>query len=365
MAETARAAVLVAPGRMELQEIPLPPIGRDDALMRVEACGICGTDLEQYNGEYRPRFPAIPGHEPLGVIEEIGADARRRWRVDVGDRVAVYPRFGCGHCEHCAREDFRYCSQVGIYGFSVTDRSPGLWGGYADYLYLSPGSKVRKIRRDLPAVVAAQFNALGAGFSWAVNTPEMRPGDDVVILGCGQRGLASLLAAREAGARRVIVTGLARDSFKLKLATELGADVTIDVEADDPVTIVKDVTQGVGARVIVDTTPRAPEAVVQAVEMAAQGGTVVLAGLKGRREVPGLFSDLVVTKELTVKGVLGVDYTSLEQAVTLIEADKYPLSRINTHSFDVSEATRALQTLAGEIPGEKAIHIAIVPWARR
>ncbi|WP_040833636.1 zinc-dependent alcohol dehydrogenase [Nocardia brevicatena] len=357
MAETARAAVLVEPGHIRLDRIGLPAIGADDALIRVEACGICGTDWEQYNGEYRPVFPVILGHEPLGIIAEIGDGARRRWQVDVGDRVAVYPRFGCGHCAHCMREDFRHCPEVGIYGFSTTDRAPGLWGGYADYMYLSPGSKLRKMPRHIPAEVAVQFNPLGAGFAWAVNTPVTAVGDDVVVLGCGQRGLASVLAAREAGARRVIVTGLARDADKLTLAREFGADATINIEAEDPVAVVRDLTAGVGARVVVDTTPRAAESVTDAIDMAAQGGIVVLAGLKGVRTVPGLFSDRIITKELTIKGVLGVDYTSLEQAVRLIESGRYPLHRLHTHSFDIGEVTQALETLAR---GE-AIHLAIMP----
>lgn len=346
--------------RLELQEFPLPTIGPDEALVRIEACGICGTDYEQYDGEFAPCFPTIPGHEPLGIIAEIGAQARQRWGMDVGDRVAVRSRYGCGQCAACARQEHRHCAQGGGYGFTLTDKAPGLWGGYADYLYIAPASMLRQMRRDIPAEVAVLFNPLGAGFSWAVNVPRTQPGDDVVILGCGQRGLCAVIAARVAGAGRIMVTGLAKDEYKLGLAREFGANATINVDAEDPVAVVQNVTNG-GARVVVDTTPYAPQVIPQAVAMAAPGGTIVLAGLKGRRPVPELYSDDLLHKELTVRGVWGVDYDSFAQAVGLIESQVYPLAKLHTHSFDVTEAERAIQTLAGTFPHEQAVHIAIVP----
>ena len=104
MATTVRAAVLVEPKTLEAREFARPAIGADDALLRIEACGICGSNYEKYEGaqpqheDYSP-YPVIPGHEPLGVIEEIGANARARWGVAEGDRVAVRSGYGCGRCE--------------------------------------------------------------------------------------------------------------------------------------------------------------------------------------------------------------------------------------------------------------------------
>ena len=360
MPTTARAAVLTAPQQFAMQAFPLPSIGPDEALVRIEACGICGTDYEQYDGEYHPYFPTIPGHEPLGVIAEIGPQAQQRWHVNVGDRVAVRSRYGCGQCEACAREDHRRCANGGGYGFTGADTPPGLWGGYADYLYIRPASVLRKMRSDIPPEVAVMYNPLGAGFAWGVNAPQTKPGDSVVVLGSGQRGICAVIAAREAGAGKIIVTGLARDEHKLGLAKEFGADVTINVDAEDAVEAVLEETHG-GAQVILDTTPYAPQSVTHAVAMAAHQGRIVVAGIKGRRAVPDLFSDDVVHKELTIRGVLGVDYDAFDQAVRLIEAGKYPLEKLHTHSFDVTEAERAIQTLTGAFPDEQAIHIAIVP----
>jgi threonine dehydrogenase-like Zn-dependent dehydrogenase len=114
MAGTIRAAVLVKPETLEMREFARPSIGPDDALLRIEACGICGSDYEQFEGhqplheDYTP-YPVIPGHEPLGIIEEIGALARQRWGVSEGDRVAVRSGYGCGRCEACRRFEPRAC----------------------------------------------------------------------------------------------------------------------------------------------------------------------------------------------------------------------------------------------------------------
>jgi 2-desacetyl-2-hydroxyethyl bacteriochlorophyllide A dehydrogenase len=361
MTATARAAVLVEPGRFELRELPLPEIGPDDALVRVEACGICGTDYEQFHGETPTPTPVVPGHEPLGIVAEIGKRAAARMGVEIGDRVAVRSRYGCDACEECARGDHHRCANGGNYGFTLVDKEPGLWGGYADYLYVAPASVLWQMSRDLPALTAVLFNPLGAGFDWAVDVPQLRPGDDVVVLGAGQRGLACVIAARAAGAGRIAVTGLGRDAHKLALALELGADLAIDVERDDPVEAVLELTGGHGARVVVDTTPYATEPVTQAIAVAAREGTVVIAGLKGGRRVPDFPSDEVSMQELTIRGVRGVRQEAFERAIQLIEEGTVPLDKLSTHAFDVADAERAVRTLAGDYPDEHPIHVAIVP----
>src|SRR2546428_224159 len=134
---------------------------------------------------------------------------------------------------------------------------PGLWGAYADYMYLDPLSIVHRVREDIPASLAVMFNPLGAGFRWAVEIPATGPGDSVLVLGPGQRGLASVIAARAAGADTIIVTGLSRDARKLALARELGADHVIDVEREDARARVRELTGGRGAEVVIEVTANA------------------------------------------------------------------------------------------------------------
>ena len=361
---TSRAIVQEGPRRLSRQEFPLPETGPEDALLRVEACGICGSDYEQYAGALPAPFPVIPGHEPVGVIEEIGEAAARRWGVSRGDRVAVEALLPCGHCRECVAGRERFCRGRGpmpAYGYISTATPPSLWGGYAQYMYLDAQSRLHRLSPDVPAELAVLFNPLGAGFRWAVDMPGTKSGDTVVILGPGQRGLAGVIACREAGAGRIIVSGLARDEAKLALARRFGAHHTIDVEAEDIRGRVREITDGAMADVVVDVTSYAVEAVTQAFDLARRGGTVVLAGTKGAKLVPDFLSDKIVLKELRVLGALGVDYPAYEAAIRLIESGRYPLAEMHTHTLPLEEAERGLRLLAGELPGEEAVHIALVP----
>ena len=356
---TSRAIVQTAPRQLELRDLPVPDIDDDSALLRVEACGICGSDAEQYTGVLSVRMPVVPGHEPLGVIERIGDRAARRWKVDVGTRVAVEALIRCGHCTACLAGRYQLCrGRGGMFGHGYVPlaHAPGLWGAYAEYMYLDPFSIVHPIRADVPASLAVMFNPLGAGFRWAVELPHTGPGDVVLVLGAGQRGLASVIAARAAGADTIVVTGLTRDAPKLALARALGADHTIDVEQEDVRARVQEVTGGRGADVVVEVTANATGPVAEALRYAAPGGRVVLAGVKGFRAVPDFVSDLVVVKELTVIGAFGVTSHAYRAAIRLIESGSLPLARMHTHDFPLADAERAIQTLAGEVPGEASIH---------
>jgi threonine dehydrogenase-like Zn-dependent dehydrogenase len=370
MAATVPAMVLTKPKTLEPREFARPAIGADDGLLRIEACGICGSDYEQYEGAQPPHedytpFPVIPGHEPLGVIEEIGASARQRWGVREGDRVAMRSGYGCGRCAACARWEPRLCTtRGGTYGYTNVNKPPHLWGGYAEHMYLSPYSVMKKVDPTSPAGVAVMFYPLAAGLSWAVSVPKTGPGDRVVILGAGQRGLCCVIAAREAGARQVVVTGLARDARKLALARELGADVTIDVEARDVVAAVREATGG-GAEVVVDTTPYAPQSLNHAIGIAVRRGRIVVAGLKGLRPAPDVPVDDIIYKELTVRGVLSMPVDETFRAIDIIESGRYPFARLHTLSLPLAQAEDAIHALAGHVAGVNPVHLAIVPGAPR
>jgi threonine dehydrogenase-like Zn-dependent dehydrogenase len=156
------------------------------------------------------------------------------------------------------------------------------------------------------------------------------------------------------------VTGLARDAGKLALARELGADHTINVEAEDTVPRVLELTGGDGVDVALDLTPMAAQPVRDALNAVRWGGRVVLAGLKGRQPVE-LSTDLIINRALTVVGAFSVDSRGYAEAIRLIETGRFPLERMHTHTFGLDDIGRAIETLAGEVPGEDAVHVAIVP----
>jgi threonine dehydrogenase-like Zn-dependent dehydrogenase len=372
MADTLRAAVQIAPRRIEIQEFPRPRIGPDHALLRVEANGICGSDVETYKGHLGMHpDPFIPGHEPLGIIEEVGDRAAQRWGLGLGDRVALEILVPCRSCRLCLTGRYQSCPNRTIgHGVTPLKVQPGLWGGLSEYIYVSPSAILHPVDKTLPAELAVMFNPMGAGVRWACHLGGTGLGDTVLVLGSGQRGLAAVIAARAAGAGTIIVTGLATDAHKLALAREFGADHTIVVDEADTVgannslTVqrVTEITDGQLADVTLELTPMATEPVTDALLATRHGGRVVLAGLKGGREVP-LRTDLIINRALTVVGAFGVDARAYAEAIRIIESRRFPLEKLHTHTFGLDDTAQAMETLAGEVDGAAAVHVSVHPGA--
>ena len=147
--KTTRAMVLKGPGKLELQEFPLPEVGTDDGILKLELIGVCGSDPGIYSGKTRgaPRpFPIILGHEIVGRIEKMGAEAQERHGVREGDRVIIEYAFGCGECKACLSGNYTLCEKYYTYGSMISCKEPPhLFGAYADYLYIHPRAMVHKI----------------------------------------------------------------------------------------------------------------------------------------------------------------------------------------------------------------------------
>jgi threonine dehydrogenase-like Zn-dependent dehydrogenase len=359
--ETSRAAVQTGPEALELRTLPVPRIGPEDGLLRLEACGVCGSDVEIFRGHLaRPdMYPFIPGHEPLGVIEEVGERAAERWGVEPGDRVAVEVLRPCRSCDHCLTGRYMSCpNRHGAYGVTPLSVEPGLWGGFADYMYLHPTSVLHKMRPDIPAEIAVMFNPLGAGVRWACHLGGVGLGDTVLVLGPGQRGLTAVIAARAAGAGTIIVTGLGRDEHKLELACEFGADHTINVEEEDVVERVTELTGGAMADVVLELTPMAAQPIRDAIETVRHGGCVVLAGLKGNRPIE-LVTDRLINKGITLKGAFSVGAEAYLEAIRIIESGRFPLERMHSGKFELADTEAAIRDL-GDGDG---VHVCVCPDA--
>ncbi|MEX2292927.1 MAG: zinc-binding dehydrogenase [Acidimicrobiales bacterium] len=361
---TARALVLEEPRRLAVRDLTVPKIGDDDGLLRVEACGLCGTDHEQYTGALPAGFAFVPGHESVGTIEAIGTKAAARWGVAVGDRVAVEVFQSCHACDACKSGLYRRCEIHGMrdmYGFIPVDKDPGLWGGYAELQYLAPDSLLLPVPAALDPVVATIFNPLGAGIRWGVTVPGTQPGDVLAVLGPGIRGLATCAAAKEAGAAFVAITGVGpRDDGRLALAKDFGADLTIDVATTNPA---KALYEAVGqhADVVVDVTAKAPAAMAQAIGMAKVGGTIVMAGTRGSADTPGFWPDLIIYKELRILGALGVDAPAYRAALDLLATEKYPFADLPRLVTGLDGAEDLVRTMAGETDALAPVHGVLVP----
>lgn len=359
-----RAMVLEGPRRLVERQLPCCPVGEDDGLLRVVACGLCGTDHEHYTGALPTGFALVPGHETVGVVEALGPRAQRRWGVSAGDLVALEVFQSCRACPACDAGLYRRCQRHGIadtYGFIPVDRHPGLWGGYAQQQYLAPDTMMMAVPAGLDPVVATLFNPLGAGIRWGATLPGTAPGDVVAVLGPGVRGLSACAAAKEAGAGFVMVTGVSpADDQRLAMAREFGADLAVSANETDPAGVLRRET-GEGADVVIDVTAKAPGALAQAVQMARVGGTVVLAGTRGSTQTPGFQPDLVVFKELRMLGALGVDTDAYHSALQLLAAGRYPFAEIPRASVALEKAEKLLATMAGETGAPRPIHGVLRP----
>jgi alcohol dehydrogenase len=365
MAERAEAAVLIAPRRFEFQDFAIPETGPEDGVLRVEAAGLCGTDYEQYAGHLAGTpwdvTPIIPGHEIMGWIERVGPAAAKRWGVKEGDRVAVEAIIPCGHCFQCAVGSTTLCESNRGYGlYTSTEVAPGLWGGYASHMYLHPKAVIHKVPAGIPTDILTLFNPLSNAVRWAYEAPNLKVGETIVIEGPGQRGLLAVVAAREAGAGKVIVTGTAKDRHRLALAGALGADHVIDVDAENSVERVCEITGGRKADVVLEVSAGATQPVVDAVDMVRRGGKVVLAGLKSFKPVAGLVTDKIVINEIQLLGVLSAGWSSIEKALDILERRGPELKALCTHMFPLSEADRAVRALGRELDdGREVVHVGL------
>lgn len=365
MAGSVRAAVKVDVEKTELQSFERPRIGVDSALMRVEACGVGGSDPELYR--WPNHAPVIMGHENVGAIEEIGELAARRWGVGVGDRVALHEYLPCWHCHWCRQGDFRLCEEADF--FLVKDRfrtlrfgmsdcrvAPHLWGGYAEYLYLPFNSVVHKVAPDVPVELATMAIPLGNGFQWAVLDGGAGPGKTVLVFGPGQQGLGCVFAAKAAGAIRVILVGHTRDRSRLDLALRLGADVAIDAEREDLKDRVRHLTRGRGVDVVVDTTgDPTGQIAADAVALAAKGAQLNLNGLKQSVSIGD-----VKRMYLTVRAPRGHSYTAVQMALDYLDVERERLSALCSHTFALEEVDQAIRATAGK-GVEGAIHVTVKP----
>ena len=311
--------------------------------------------------------PTIPGHEPLGIIEEVGERAAQRWGVEPGDRVAVEPLIPCGECEAC-REGLRTrCSGWGrmySYGLLGTEVEPGLLGGYAEYMYLHPNTVMHKMPREMPASVAVLFNPLGGGR--ALGDDDARPEAGRHDRRPRRRPARPRLRDRRPrrGAGKIIVTDLARAANKLEFARELGADATIVADEEDVVARVIDLTGGRGADVVVDVTPVATQPILDAVDVRPQR----------RHDRPQRRQGRAAGGARHRRGGAQVDHDArrLHRRLAGLPARdpaarkrRPPFERLHTASYPLERAEEAIHHLAGRLDGPPAIDVAIAPGGNR
>ncbi|MFN0072533.1 MAG: zinc-binding dehydrogenase [Chloroflexota bacterium] len=360
-----RAAVMDRPNDVAIREFDRPRIGPDAALIQIEMAGICGSDPKLFRGEltWAP-FPIVPGHETLGRLVEVGELFAAGQNVKVGDRVIVEANVKCGSCGNCQRGAYNLCTNIKIYGLRVASTMPPhLWGAWAEYMYLAPGSSVHKIRDDVPAAAAVLANAVVAnGIQWLRNLGGANIGDACVIQGPGAIGLTSIVAAKESGCNPVILTGLGHHEDRFEIARAFGADHCINTDAEDPVARVREITGGKMADIVMDVTGDV-RTLDTSIKMLRKTGTFVLGGIlpETAGNVPVSFFNDIVMNQIRLQGVQSKTGQAVAAAIKIIESGKYPLERIMTKVYALDDAHEALRAMGREIDGFRPIKVAIDP----
>jgi len=368
MGEQVLAAVRTGPGTTEFREYPMPDIPDDAALMKVEVAGICGTDVKMYANPV-VRDPVIMGHENVGIIAKAGRAFCERQGVAEGDRVFLEHYLPCRRCDWCHRGEYRHCAATDWrtnpdarrYGYTSVLHPPHLWGGFAGYLYLPWNAVLHKVPDGVSAELAGIATPLSNGIEWALVDAGVGYDSTVLIQGPGQQGLSQTVACKQAGASLIIVTGTSRDAARLELAKDLGADHVIDVNAEDPLERVMDITNGKGVDVVLDCTAGAGTApILLGIDaLKRRGGTLLVQGELDA--FPDFPLKKLTEKAITIRSARGHSYRSCELALAQLASQRFPLHRLTTHTFGLREADRAIRTVGGEGPDD-VIHVSILPW---
>ncbi len=369
MTQKVLAAVRVAARTTEMREFDLPEIDADSALLKVEVAGICGTDVKMY---FSPpgmiSGPVIMGHENVGIIAHAGDRFSERHGLAEGDRVFVEHYVGCFNCEWCRSGEYRHCEATDWrtnpdgrrYGYTSADHPGCLWGGFSQYMYLPWNAVLHRVPETVTAELAGLVTPLSNGIEWALRAAGVGYSDTVLIQGPGQQGLSQVVACKQAGASKIIVTGTTRDKVRLDLAKELGADHVIDIHEEDPLEKVLDLTAGRGVDFVLDCTSRAGTAPVRlgVDALRRREGTLLIQGELAA--FPDFPVKKLTEKAITIKSARGHSYKACELALEQLASGRFPLERLATHRYGIDQVDHAIRVLAGETD-EDAIHISLMP----
>ncbi|MGB8593671.1 MAG: zinc-binding dehydrogenase [Candidatus Acidiferrales bacterium] len=361
---TSRAAVLTkydAP--LQLTEFPLPSaLEPGAALVRITLTGVCGTDVHLWHGQLPLSLPVILGHESVGVIEQIGPGRIEDWEgrpLARGQRITWSSSITCGMCYYCrvTKQPTR-CLKRKAYGISyVCTEPPHLLGGYAEHIYLRPGTSIFALPETLTTEAV-----VGAGCALATSIHGLeRMGiewqDTVVIQGSGPVGLACLALVRDRGAGKTIVIG--GPAHRIELAKRFGADHCIDVTQTLPADrkkLVMDMTEGFGADTVLECVG-IPQAVEEGLELCRDGARYLVLGHYGNAGTIPFNPHVVTRKQMVLGGSWGFEPRHTDAGLRFLSRtrDRFPFENLIGKPFTLDQANEALQATAHWQTGKSAI----------
>ncbi|HEX8854182.1 MAG TPA: zinc-binding dehydrogenase [Thermoleophilaceae bacterium] len=363
-AGTVRAAVMKEPGRLELERFPLPDPEPGAVLLKMSYSGICGTDKHTFRGETlqyagtpherRLEYPLICGHENVGVVAAVGGSEPVLDSEGVplrdGDRVVPAANVACGSCWFCRNDQPYYmCEHLDDYGNSLNaKRPPHLFGGWAEYMYILPGTPLFRVPDELPDEIAVltEVMAVTHGFELARRLYNTNFGESVAVIGVGPLGMCHLIKAKLLGCGKLIA--IDRLPSRVEMAGRFGATLGLDAsQLDDEELIarVREHTGGRGADIVLDCSG-VPETFVTSLHMARVGGTVVESGAFVDMGPVAINPNAdICTKNVNVLGVGGETAESYQPAMELLarNMERLPLHELVTHRMALEDAQAALE----------------------
>lgn len=317
-----KAVVLHSPQDAVVEIVEKPDAGDDDVIVRVGACGLCGTDLKIFSGEYLSPYPLIPGHELAGTIVSVGS------HVDstlIGQRVAVDPTLACGHCEFCQDAQFNHCESWGAIGDTVN-------GGFAEFTRV-PIANVYRIKDDMPFNLAALVEPVSCAV-WALERMRIRPGSIALIFGAGPMGLILMKLLENAGVMRATVVDTSVE--RLTVARNHGAH---DVLQSDTVSHLQDLAPK-GFDLVVDATGN-PNVLSIALPWVRKAGQLLLFGVSPQGAMAMVEPYLIYHNEITILSSMAINH-SYGRALNIVETRSNDFRSLITHELPLSDYVKAI-----------------------
>jgi len=319
-------AVFTRPHEIVVEEVAAPEPAAGEAVVRVAACGICGTDLKINEGHYLGRLPVTPGHEFAGVVEALGEGVNG---VRVGDLVAINPNLPCRRCEFCRIGKPHLCLDAQAVGVTRP-------GAFAEFCSI-PIELLVPVPDDLPLALAAMMEPVSCCLH-GIDLADIRPGDSVVLLGGGSIGLILLQLARAAGATFIAISEPRVE--KRELALSLGADCA--VEPGDIAEVAASLPGG-GAQVVIECAG-VTQAARQALTLVRHGGTVLLFGVCPPEETVDLQPYEVFHREITIRGCYTNPFTDT-RALSLLASGRVLVEPLITHTYSIQEIAEGIEAV--------------------
>ncbi|PKL86992.1 MAG: alcohol dehydrogenase [Ignavibacteriae bacterium HGW-Ignavibacteriae-2] len=314
------AAIFNAPHKISVEEYSLRSLTEGELLIRVNACGVCGTDHHINNGEAQSSTPVILGHEYAGTIIDCKGNIGG---LIMGDKVAVDPNINCGYCSYCREGKINFCENLTALGVDIN-------GGFAQFSII-PFKQAYKLNDNIPLNIAAYAEPLSCCLH-GIEQAEIKINDTVVIVGAGSIGLLMVQLAKLSQASKIIV--IEPEKFKRELAIISGADLIYDSTDKDLIQKIMEETNG-GADIIIECAGT-ETAVNSTILFARKGATIILFGLSGKKTKMNFNLQDYFKKELIVKGSLLNPFT-FSKSLNLLSSGHIDPEKFTTNQIDINE----------------------------